>query len=170
MWIPEQWKYTVFIVWCTFWSNTQIVMWIPDMHREGLLDADEFKAAKRALLGLWAAGRFRGLDQTTAVFLIPTTLNVQKKITCWQAVVVNNVMWLGAETITVGRSAYCFQQGDRTSNLHTAAKIVMSCFVESHCERDQNIMWNPPFNVYLTVVCSFWLVAIRLEHWKADLT
>ena len=37
------------------------------MHREGLLDAEEFKAAKRALLGLCATGRFRGLDLTTTV-------------------------------------------------------------------------------------------------------
>ena len=72
--------------------------------------------------------------------------------------------------LTFGRSAYCFPQGDRISNLRTAAEQVMSCFVESSCERDQIIMWNPPFNVHSTVACSFWLVAIRLEHWKADLT
>ena len=133
------------------------------------IGAEEFKAAKRALLGLWAAGRFRGFDLTTAIWS-QRRWTYKRKITCLQAVVVNKVMWHVAETITFGRSVYCFQQGDRISNLHTAAKIVMSCFVESSCERDQIIMWNPPFNVHSTVVCSFWLVAIRLEHWKADLT
>ena len=71
---------------------------------------------------------------------------------------------------TFGRSSYCFQPGDRMSNLRTAATKVMSRFVEASCERDQIIMWNPPFNVPSTVACSFWLVATRLEHWKADLT
>ena len=52
-----------------------------------------------------------------------------------------------AETFIFGRSVYCFQQGDRISNLRTAAKKVMSCFVETFYERDQIIMWNPPFNV-----------------------
>jgi len=32
--------------------------------------------------------------------------------------------------------AYCFQPGDRISNLRTTATKVMSCFVEASCERD----------------------------------
>ena len=125
---------------------------------------------QRALLGLWAAGRFRGLDLTTAVFdpydvertkgknnLFASRCREQSDVACCRSL----NFWQKRSLLSAGGSNFKFT--------HCREKSYV-VFVESFCGRGQIIMWNPPFNVHSTVACSFCFVAIRPEHWKADST